>query len=447
MKLKNIQITDPMLHQELIDFCLDLNKQNFPEATLILGDRKFNVANIEKIKEKLIQNKKDKTAKKRLKDAENIILSLQKLRGVEHREDPRKTDKEVARPRSFTRSERLLIPDSVRESRKNPFYIDDLKRIIAKQGLLDIKASREILIAGAKGALERTLVKTPKEYDAVVLMCSDSRCEATSLRHYEGKHIATVQIAGNAVTDEVRAVIDKLKENGEIFVIGHIGCGACLVKKDEHKHRGKSQSIDRLLDRIHIKGSGHPNIFINNTEYQREVLANLDIVRERKIKVYAGVIGFNTTDLGLTYSKTRELSDFVSETTSEVRIAIMHAKIAGKTFAEQYAHAIILSDPKDLGNVTNGRTFFGADLNELFAVSLKNAELSEEALGSIEYALASVNCVKSTGHIVIVHSDPEVLNFLKQVLCQNPAIKKATKNGATVSLMQLDKENKEIRLI
>ena len=51
LEVKNIQITDPMLHQELIDFCLDLNKQNFPEATLILGDRKFNVANIEKIKE------------------------------------------------------------------------------------------------------------------------------------------------------------------------------------------------------------------------------------------------------------------------------------------------------------------------------------------------------------------------------------------------------------
>ena len=60
-------------------------------------------------------------------------------------------------------------------------------------------------------------------------MCSDSRCEAIP-RHYEGKHIATVQM-GNAVTDEVRAVIDKLKENGEIFVIGHIGCGACLVKR------------------------------------------------------------------------------------------------------------------------------------------------------------------------------------------------------------------------
>lgn len=50
LKLKNIEITDPVLHQELIDFCLDLNRQNFPEATLILADRKFNVAQIEKIK-------------------------------------------------------------------------------------------------------------------------------------------------------------------------------------------------------------------------------------------------------------------------------------------------------------------------------------------------------------------------------------------------------------
>lgn len=293
----------------------------------------------------------------------------------------------------------------------------------------------------------RTLVKTPREYDTVVLMCSDSRCEATSLRHYDGKKIAVVQVAGNAVTDDVLAVIDKLKKNGQIFVIGHIGCGACLVKKDEAKYRGKSQYIDSLIDRIKIRSPGHPNIFINNTEHQRDVLANLEIVRERGIRVFAGVIGFSTTDLGLAYSRIDELSDFVSDTTSEVRIAIMHAKMAGKTFAEQYAHAIVLSDPLDLGYVTNGRTFFGADLNELFAISLKNGELTKEAIGSVEYALAGVNCVKETGHIAILNSKIDVLNFLKQVLLQNPVIKKATKNGTTISLMHLDKETGEIRLI
>ncbi|MDO8553211.1 MAG: hypothetical protein Q7S22_00250, partial [Candidatus Micrarchaeota archaeon] len=97
IRLKDIKLLKPELHDQLMEFCSELDPEKFPEATLITEGKYKTLAVLGTIHAKLARkSKKEKNAKKQLQEAENLILDAHALVGggsnLSHRQKPeRKT--------------------------------------------------------------------------------------------------------------------------------------------------------------------------------------------------------------------------------------------------------------------------------------------------------------------------------------------------------------------
>ena len=74
--LADLEVSNPKLHKNILRFCSGLDPREFPDAIKITRGRYNTVSGLTKIYEKLLEKKKDKQAKKRLKEAEKMLFSI-----------------------------------------------------------------------------------------------------------------------------------------------------------------------------------------------------------------------------------------------------------------------------------------------------------------------------------------------------------------------------------
>lgn len=303
-----------------------------------------------------------------------------------------------------------------------------------------IEESRIKLLEGNgtfRAALNKMGIKPEevKRYDAILITCSDARCEMTELDQYAGKRILALQVAGNVISDDVREAIKRLELGGEIIVCGHVDCGACKGKRDDpHAKAG-------LLGRVDIVREGY-DIFSANAMNQAQAIMDLPETREKKAKVTA--LEFDPTKrrgdrIAILGADTMG-SRFISTLRFSAGKLVSESLAKGKDLSTQTAHAIAISDPLDLGRFTDARIIFGAGQNEIFGVSAVGGRLGEEALGSIEYALGHVHGLEEDAHIVILNTNTEIAKEIERTIIKRLGRK------ATITVMQYDRESGEARV-
>jgi carbonic anhydrase len=379
--------------------------------------------NTDEIKDKKLKEK----AEKLLKRAEKEVLAMSHLKfGVHH-----------------ARIERRVEGEKRAIAYAAPLQIDFIDKkiidVIAAQKILEVRDSIKILVEGNRNflsQLKRTKIARLSSYDTIILACSDSRCDPTEFGDFSGKRVLMLQTAGNVVFDDAEKALKKISYLGEVVVCGHVNCGACNAKAEESKFRGKSKSVDKLLDHVDISGAKSRGIYAANAVNQAKLIEKNDHVRKENATVTPIEINFTSSKTPLRMLG-GEKTEFFSGLEESAKRKVEAALRQGKTFEKHYAHAIVVSDPFDLGTFSNVRTRFSAGLNEIFAISATGGKVSKEAIASMEYALQNVNCVKETSHIVIMHSDPKIAEEMKAaILSASELIKEKTSGGKSITIMR-----------
>ena len=297
-----------------------------------------------------------------------------------------------------------------------------------------IEESRRLLLEGNRRFVSESAAfraaPEPKEYAAIVVTCSDARCEITRTEDY-GSNMLMLQVAGNVASKEVRNALAKLADGGEVIVCGHVDCGACKAKKQDPGAK------DGLLGSVKIERKGSNDIFGANARNQADIIAALPEPRQKNAKVSAVLLDSRR----LSFISGNQ-NGFVEQLQSSSMRLMREDRDAGKDLSHQQAHAIIVSDPLDLGRFTNPRKIVGAGKNEVFVVSAVNGKLSTEAMGSIEYALSHVSGLAETPHIVIMHTSREVADELERMIR-----KKLGTRWLGMSIMQYDRASGEANLV
>lgn len=80
IKLAELRRKDPRLHKDVISFCSNLDRKEFPEATLITKGKRKTIYALSTIQKKL-SRKRSKEAKKRLEETEKLIMRSRTLSG------------------------------------------------------------------------------------------------------------------------------------------------------------------------------------------------------------------------------------------------------------------------------------------------------------------------------------------------------------------------------
>ncbi len=400
------------------------------------------------------QKRNSKAQQKALEDAEKMILSIAGLAHARAGQiQPRETREE-------RKERRFRGVDSLIEVRM-------LQSKITSQVALTLKESKEQLTEGNMEFRIETEryqhhhepVKAVQEYDAVVLICSDARDDPSLFRDFVDNDILFIQVAGNlydpkdaVAKTQLDTALRKLKQGGELIVVGHSKCGAVDANAHAGHYVGKvSGHVDMLVeavDRRHTTPQAKDD-YQANAINQAMRLAEHPIVFKKRLQVVPCLFDFtNGEDKLLTYLKDGTEPPLVTSLRASGISRLKYANDNHYALASQYSHAIVVSDPFDLGRFSNSRMLFNARLNELFAVSAFGKGLSTEAIASIEYALLKVNGVKDAPHIVITHSNPETAEELKQkMLKASKIIRDKTKNGAMITIMQYDPQTHAVSVV
>lgn len=421
-------------------------------STTILDPENTLYEIYKQIKKERAKNKKQK---KKLEEAENMILSIAALR---HGSVELRTEGEKQIGRRLTGRGRMMEGGAMTNSLH--------AKVIAQQPLT-LKESREQLLAGnGEFRLERQKyerhhepLETVQQYDAVVLICSDARDDITLFRDFVDNNILFLQVAGNVYDPKnpvakakIDAALRKLKDGGELLIIGHAKCGAVDANAHADHYIGKvSRHVDtlvELVDRRHITSHAHDDYQANTINQAMQLAEHPEVVKKR-IHVTPCLFDFtNGEDRLLVNLRDGSESDLVGSLRASGISRLGHAKDNGYNLPAQYAHAIVVSDPLDLGRFSNPRIVFNARLNELFAVSAVGTDISSEAIASVEYALLKVNGVKDAPHIVIVNTDLGTAEQIKQrMLKESAIIRDKTRNGELITVAQYNQQTGAVSIV
>ena len=368
------------LSPALVEEFLELGKRLGMEVTI---DTPISFFQLEEIKDERVRRRAERLLKKA--EGEVNALAAARLSGLEERAPPRR---EMPHRQAFPK----VREEPPRPSRQAEI-VEESRRLLLEGNARFVSKSKEL-----------RAMPQPKEYDAIVITCSDARCEITNLDDY-GRNILTLQVAGNVVCDEVKDALSKLAKGGEVIVCGHLDCGACKAKKqDPHASGG-------LLGSVNIERGGSDDIFAANARNQADAIAELPEARAKNAKISAVLLGSRRLAF-----LSGNPSGLVEQLQSSSMERMRDDRAANEDLSRQKAHVMIISDPLDLGRVTNPRIIFGAGKNKVFAVSAVGGKFSPEAIGSIEYALSHVDSLKDTPHIVILHTNKEMADEMERVL-------------------------------
>jgi carbonic anhydrase len=403
------------LSPELMEDFLTLGKELNLEITTQDPILFFN---IQEIKDKNVR----KRAEKLLKQAEKEVQALAAVR-LQHG------------------MERTEIGPERAPLRKTSLPPVATELMLTRQRIT-VEESRAMLLEGNRKfreELERRGLKNEdiKSYDAILITCSDARCEVTDMDAFAGKKILSLQVAGNVVSSEIKDALDKLSFNGEVIVCGHVDCGACKAKNSA------PMTTEGLLGKVDINRTGF-DIFSANALNQAEKIRGMTEARKKQARVSAMEFNHEPEHMGESLTilgQDKGASGTSERLSSSAGMNLAVAKQDGKDLSTQTAHAIVISDPLDLGRFTNPRTILGAGMNEVFAVSAVKGKLGVEAIGSIQYSLDHVQGLKETPHIVILCSDRDEARHIESALQ-----KRLERRGVKITIMSYDRESGEAKV-
>lgn len=342
----------------------------------------------------------------------------------------------------------------------------DIQSKIISQKPLAIEESRTYLGQGnAEFGLElgryeqhNGPLKEIPEYDAIVLTCSDARCDCSLFRDFVDSRLLFLQVAGNVYDShsavaraKVNAAIRKLMQGGLLIQMGHAKCGAVDANAHADQYIGKvSRQVDTLIglvDRRHSTTFAEDDYKANTINQALRLAEHPEIVK-KGVRVIPCLFDFTDAEQKLLeYMKEGAEPGLVESLRASGVSRLKYANDNGYMLSAQYAHTIIVSDPIDMGRFSNPRIIFNSRLNEIFAVSAIGTEISDDAIASMEYALLKVNGVKDAPHIVIVHSRPDIAKKLKEIMLgESSIIKEKTKNGQLMTVMQYNQSTGDLKI-
>lgn len=76
ISLEEIKDSDLSTYKNIMNLCLNLDQEDFPEVVVIKEKKNINAGLVESLYKKFLQKKKDKKAQARLKQAEKIIMKM-----------------------------------------------------------------------------------------------------------------------------------------------------------------------------------------------------------------------------------------------------------------------------------------------------------------------------------------------------------------------------------
>lgn len=423
--LKNIQFEaiSPKIKKEIMEFCNDLDKEEFPEATLICSGKIKTLESLGRIYQRL--KKKEKKSEKKLKEAEKMIMSISNLqhqRGAVVGIRP----EILERPKITDRTQISTIMETAR----------DLVRETADKIKRGEKLSTEEAVDFAKisfaVANEKRGNKNPinGEAEATIIMCSDARNVVGDVL-FE-RDIAVQSRAGNT---EIGEKID----TQTIIVLGHKGYGGCGAVNGACNCHQKGVSDDahiRAITTDHIPKSVIENREPNPAAQENVAFQVSQIQKQNPGKKVVGIIA------DVENKTARIVSGEKSEVVVEVCKSI-EEKLKGTGDMRKQTAGFVIAVRKD--RILSAKASLGVEANEIFEVNFEvgsrnKINVDETAIGSAKFATGNVGSVKESKIIVVM--DP-IADVAKKVA---EAFKREIP-GATVIVMQEDLKNGELAKI
>ncbi|HIH22463.1 TPA: hypothetical protein HA238_01925 [Candidatus Micrarchaeota archaeon] len=432
IRLDLVKKLKPIVHEDLLKFCSSLNAEAYPEATIILDGKTKTIAPFLKIYEKLCENKKEKRAKSRLKNAEKIINSLAAVHDlVRERAQPRVVQERTVAKR-FEGATKGLPPIEEMRGRKTAAPGLNEREKIEKKIERSEPLTREEVIRFVEIGYERH-AKRIKDVNPIpdekakikIVMCSDARQPIGTIVHEGG--ITIKQIAGNS--------IENARDREEIvIIIGHggyeSGCGA--VKTATKLHNKGTKSDDESIESIttsaiprEITGSNNPELA--NAIYQAK------LAERNGSRAFAIYFDMETKTVVQVYGGKNEMVDRIIDS--------VHLALAGSgNLAQQTAGFAMVTRE---GRKYPGKTIVDARVNTVFETYFyidRNGEpkLTNKAIGSLRFAMGDIQGIRDNKIVVVTDPDPRIARKVAKLI-------ESDVPGAIAIPMEEDWKTKQIK--
>lgn len=423
--LKGIEFESlsPKIREEITEFCSNLDKEEFPEATLICSGKIKTLEKLGTIYQKL--KKKEKKSEKKLKEAERMILSISNLqhqRGAVVGIRPEVLEKPKITDRIHVSTIMETARDLVRETAQK----------IKRGEKLSVEEAVDFAKMSFAVANEKRGDKNPinPEAEATIIMCSDARNVVGDVL-FE-RDIAIQSRAGNT---EIGEKID----TSTIIVLGHKGYGGCGAVNGACSCHQKGVSDDlhiRAITTDHIPKSVTQNREANPAAEENVRFQVGEIQRQNPGKKVVGIIA----------DVENKTARIVSGEKNEVAVEVCKSiedKLKDTGDMKKQTAGFVIAVRKD--RVLSAKATLDTQANEIFEVNFEvgsknKPKVDDTAIGSAKFATANVGSVKDSKIIIVVDPIAEVALKVAQ------AFRKEVP-GATVIAMQEDLKNSEINRI
>jgi len=286
--------------------------------------------------------------------------------------------------------------------------------------------------------------------------------------------ILPIDVAGNIITPDDPVFKDLLvsaakgmKESrtGMLLNVGHVHCGAvnAAIDFENGDYDPETKNIRFVVD--HVQGKNEIDNSLKQASAAGELIVETTGITFGMTALYFDWEKRELINIGESTDHRIDNTEIVDDIQASARkiasIGFFGGAMEAEQMAPQYAHAIVVSDPKTIMGKTpieaiavrcadargtflapgdsfsDPRTLFSAGPQEIFLVSSNEGLVPQAGIGSIEYALLHV---KGTKHIVIIDTDEKVAVDTRDFLVDSSETvwRKLTKGDLDVTLLQYD---------
>ncbi|MFH1520422.1 MAG: hypothetical protein ABID61_02140 [Candidatus Micrarchaeota archaeon] len=393
--LNNLRIQDlhPKIRKNLIEFCSSLDDEEHPECVLISSGKHKTLAGLAKIYKRL-KSKKEKKARKHLKEAEKLILAMGSLHHttiVRSTAPSRPLAAKVVDRGNLDMAERELdakVADAIQ------------KKILGQKPLTRREVVQFVRSQYSKFAakVSDTDPLTQGKTNAEIVICSDSRLvlgDGTLTMNLSVK-----SIAGNPA---------QKTDSDVVVIVGHRGYTGCGVVQESKKlHQGKTTSDDPAITAIcsmpsSVTSAEDPEVA--NIQYQ------VNQLKQQGKKAYGICVDIE--------AKSVELVAGPDDSLSRKLMSSLEAAVTPTgNMATHIAGVIIVTRE---GRRFSGKTIMDNVANTVFEVNFRingqgKIELPPEAEGSAKFANSHVKGVNTSHLVVVVDPDPRVAQTVASLI-------------------------------
>ena len=429
IRLDRIKKIRPDLHSDIMELCGSLDPKEYPEAAVILAEKGRTVAPLLLISERLSKSRKERGAKRKAKEAERIILSINTL--FQGRQSPARQQHEPLPATSTQMRNRLPGQDKLEEEQSGIHKISErIKEKIAHGGKLTENEVVTYIRSGYDDFLDEAKDADPipeKKAKIRIGMCGDARQLIGKI--VLEKDVTVKQVAGNSFEEE------RDTEEVQVF-IGHggyeSGCGAVRTAKKLNGAGEKSGDRDidsATVDSIPKEVTDHDDAERQNAIHQAK------LAEKAGRKAYGIYFDMETKWVSLEYGKLDGIARRVIESVSEAM------KDAGDLSKQTAGFAIVTRE----GRRYPGKSVVSAGPNEVFESYFYldrdgDPKLTPKAIGSLKYALSHINGVDKSKFVVV--TDPDI-SIVKKMMGE---ISKVLREARVIGMVERPRERRITQL-